>query len=108
MSEKANYYGSLSMVNVQEAFKEVAQEILGAQQNLRNVQENHTLLRLIKIDLERDRIDFDKRFGQHISHWKEMSLEEMGNWYSGLGHYIDLLESEVNKYSKLQPEISSN
>ena len=102
-SEKAQYYGNLADRDVRDAFREVRLEILAGQEALRNVLpegEANILLYLVTITGE-DSLHFAEGFADHLSTRMGVPRKELsgGNWYYGLGKYVELLQEEVGKYS---------
>jgi len=97
MGEKSIYYGDLAEYDVQKAYAEIGPEIIESQDNLRNVSPEHTLLDLISVDIPGDLISFSPEFGDDISKWTGIPRKEIGNWYYGMGHYIEQMNSETEK-----------
>jgi hypothetical protein len=100
-TEKAIYYGELADHDVRQAFREVRLEILNSQDKLRKTLPEgkiNTLLHLVRITGE-DSLRFDEEYTYHIAERLGVKRSELkGNWYYGLGYYVELLEEEIRKY----------
>ena len=97
MGGRAEYYGEWAERDVRVAYREVGPEIIEAQERLRSFSPNHILLPLISVNIPSDYIRFVDGFGDHVSKWTGIPRNEIGNWYVGLGHYIEQMNSETEK-----------
>ncbi|MFA5992343.1 MAG: hypothetical protein WC796_01410 [Candidatus Pacearchaeota archaeon] len=93
MISRSAYYGNLAMRDVRQAYSEISPEIVQAQETLRRVCPDSILLSLVTVN--EDRVRFAPKFGDHLARWTGKKRKNMGNWYSALGYYIDILAQEA-------------
>ena len=97
MVERSKYYGELGYRDAYKAISEVSTEILEVQDHLRQLRPESPLLPLITVDAPSETIFFGKGFGDYISQQTGAARSRLGNWFSGLGHYIDLMETQARE-----------
>ncbi len=91
MSERSDRYGLLAEHDVIQAFSGVYKEIADLQFKLVRLRPQSKLLKLVTLNPP-DGLSFSEDFADTISTLVNIPRDKMGNFYHGLGHYIDLLE----------------
>ena len=99
MSERSEYYMELSLRDVRQAYQEVRNELVRSREALGKFSKGNLLLRLVQVNIDRDEIRFSSDFADKISELTKISRKNLGNVYSGLGVYLDLIDEEMTKIS---------